>query len=131
MRKRIRVVICNSSPMFRKGIQALCRQQASFLEIVGEAQTGKQAIEQVKRTQPDVVLMDVVTPELSAAEAIRRMKTIRPRVMVLMLTLHDNKAMIERCLEAGASGLISDDVSMPQLERRISALYNAHYRRAA
>jgi len=117
--------------MFRKGIQALCRQQASFLEIVGEAQTGKQAIEQVKRTQPDVVLMDVVTPELSAAEAIRRMKTIRPRVMVLMLTLYDNKAMIERCLEAGASGLISDDVSMPQLERRITALYNAHYRRAA
>jgi len=117
--------------MFRKGIQALCRQQASSLEIVGEAQTGKQAIEQVKRTQPDVVLMDVVTPELSAAEAIRRMKTIRPRVMVLMLTLHDNKAMIERCLEAGASGLSLDDVSMPRLERRIMALYNAHYRRAA
>ncbi len=131
MRKKIRAVICNSSPMFRKGIQALCRHDAAALEIVGEAQTGKRAIEQVKRLQPDVVLMDVVTPEMSAVEAIRRMKSIRPRAVVLMLTLHDDKRLIDRCLDAGASGVISDDVSMAQLEKRIAALYHTHYRRAA
>src|SRR5712692_10271388 len=102
MRKRIRVVICNSSPIFRRGLQALCRQEATTLEIVGEAQTGRRAIEQVKRTQPDVVLMDVVDSELTAVEAIRRMRAIRPHPIVLMLTLHDDdKALMERCMEAG------------------------------
>src|SRR5262245_26969146 len=131
MRKKIRVLICNSSSIFRKGIQALFRHEASSLEIVGEAQTARQAIEQAKRTQPDVVLMDVESPELSAVEAIRRMRAMRSRPIVLMLTLHDDGGGPDRCLDAGASGVISEDVSMSQLERRITALYHAHYRRAA
>jgi DNA-binding NarL/FixJ family response regulator len=122
MRKRIRIVICNSSPLLRKGLKKLIGEQSS-LEIVGEARTGKEAVQQVRRLNPDAVLMDVTTPELSGAEAIRRIKKIKPEVNVLVLTLYDDDAsIVSGCLEAGASGYVGRDVPMSQLEKRITAL---------
>ena len=134
METKIRVVICNTSPLFRQGLKALCRQGSS-IEIVGEAGTGKQAVEQAARLRPDIVLMDVATPELTGFEATRRIKSNNPKIKVLILTLYDDNddTLVSLCLRAGASDYISKDAPMAELVKTMQALHRGgdYHRRAA
>ena len=75
--RKIRVLICNKYVLFREGIKSLLRD-GTLIEIVGEADTARQAIDQAARLRPDVVLMDLVTPDLSGFEATRRIKAVHP-----------------------------------------------------
>jgi DNA-binding NarL/FixJ family response regulator len=129
--KKIRIVLCNSSPLFRKGVKALVREQSALLEVVGEAETGREAVEQVRRLRPDVVLMDVLTQKLSGTEATRRIKKVNPDVSVLILTLYDNQRMVSECLQAGASDYIGPGAPLAELEKRISDVCARERPRAA
>jgi DNA-binding NarL/FixJ family response regulator len=120
--KKIRVLICNKYVLFREGIKSLLREGA-LIEIVGEADTARQAIDQAARLLPDVVLMDLVTPDLSGSEATRRIKAVHPEVRVLILSLRDDETLVSRCFEAGASGYIRKDDDPTQLRRTIDAAY--------
>jgi DNA-binding NarL/FixJ family response regulator len=120
--KKIRVLICNKYVLFREGIKRLLREGA-LIEIVGEADTATQAIDQAARLRPDVVLMDLVTPDLSGSEATRRIKAVHPDVRVLILSLRDDKTLVSRCFEAGASGYIRNDDEPSQLRSAIDAVY--------
>jgi DNA-binding NarL/FixJ family response regulator len=120
--KKIRVLICNKYVLFREGIKRLLREGA-LIEIVGEADTATQAIDQAARLRPDVVLMDLVTPDLSGSEATRRIKAVHPDVRVLILSLRDDETLLTRCFEAGASGCIRKDDEPSQLRSAIDAVY--------
>jgi DNA-binding NarL/FixJ family response regulator len=120
--KRIRVLICNKYVLFREGIKSLL-QEGAQIEIVGEAATAGQAIDQAARLRPDVVLMDLVTPDLSGPEATRRIKAVHPDVRVLILSLRDDEVLLSRCFEAGASGYIRKDDETSQLRSAIDAVY--------
>lgn len=135
MGTKIRVVICNTSPLFLQGFRALCRQ-GSPIEIVGEARTGKQAVEQVARLHPDIVLMDVATPELTGFEATRRIRASNPKTKVLILTLYgdDDDTLVSLCMRAGASGYVSKEAPMAELVKTMQALHRGgeyRHRRAA
>ncbi|HLN02413.1 MAG TPA: response regulator transcription factor [Bryobacteraceae bacterium] len=119
--KTIRVLICNKYVLFREGIKSLLREGA-LIEIVGEADTAKQAIDQAVRLRPDVVLMDLVTPDLSGSEATRRIKAVHPEVRVLILSLRDDETLVSRCFEAGASGYIRKNDHASQLRVAIDAV---------
>jgi DNA-binding NarL/FixJ family response regulator len=112
--KKIRVLICNKYVLFREGIKSLLRD-GTLIEIVGEADTARQAIDQAARLKPDVVLMDLITPDLSGSEATRRIKAVHPDVRVLILSLRDDETLVSRCFEAGASGYIPKDDHALQL----------------
>jgi DNA-binding NarL/FixJ family response regulator len=120
--KKIRVLICNKYVLFREGIKRLLREGA-LIEIVGEADTATQAIDQAARLRPDVVLMDLVTPDLSGSEATRRIKAVHPDVRVLILSLRDDETLVTRCFEAGASGCIRKTDEPSQLRSAIDAVY--------
>jgi DNA-binding NarL/FixJ family response regulator len=120
--KKIRVVICNKYVLFREGIKSLLRE-ATVIEVVGEADTARQAIDQAARLRPDVVLMDLVTPDLSGSEATRRIKAVHPDVRVLILSLRDDETLVSRCFEAGASGYIRKNDHGSQLQGAIDAVY--------
>jgi DNA-binding NarL/FixJ family response regulator len=119
--RRTRVLICNPYTLFREGIKALL-EKGTPIEIVGEASTAAEAIEQVERLRPDVVLMDVGTPDLTGFEATRRIKAIDPHVRVLILSIHNDEILIARCLEAGASGYIRKFDRATQLQSAIDAV---------
>jgi two-component system response regulator NreC len=87
----------------------------AFLEIVGEARDGRQAVELVKQQKPDIILMDVSMPDMNGFEATRRVHQSSPEVKVLMLTMHDEEELVARCLEAGAAGYIMKDAPASQL----------------
>jgi two-component system, NarL family, response regulator DegU len=122
--KKIKVLICNKDVLFREGIKCLL-QEGTLIEIVAEADTAKQAIDQAARLRPDVVLMDVVTPDLSGSEATRRLKAAHPDLKVLILSLRDDETLASRCVEAGASGYIRKTDHASELRSAIGAVLRA------
>ncbi|HET8590197.1 MAG TPA: response regulator transcription factor [Nakamurella sp.] len=110
----VRVVIADDQALVRSGFGMIL--QAAGIAVVGEAATGRQAVEVVWRTSPDVVLMDIRMPELDGLQATRQILDGRadpPRVIIL--TTFDLDRYVYQALAAGASGFLLKDVSPEQL----------------
>ena len=89
------------------------------MEVVGEAQDGRQAIAEVQRLQPDVVLMDITMPDMNGIDATRQIKRMLPETKVLVLTMHENDEYVFQALRAGAAGYMLKEAADTDL---ISAL---------
>jgi DNA-binding NarL/FixJ family response regulator len=111
---RLRVVIADDQALMRAGFRMLLEAQ-SDIEIVGEAANGAEALEAVRRTSPDVVLMDIRMPVMDGVEATRRM----PGVRVVILTTFDLDEYVVDALRAGASGFLLKDAPPEDLVRAI------------
>jgi two-component system, NarL family, response regulator NreC len=122
MNDTIRVLICEDHALFREGLRAILRDH-THIEIVGEATTGREAVEKAKRLRPDVALMDLEMPEMSGLEATRRIVHADPGVKVLVLTLYDDEEVVARCLDAGAAGYVLKDGPSDQLLLAMEAVH--------
>ena len=101
----IKVVLAEDHTIVRQGLRSLLDQQAG-IEVVAEAEDGRQAVRIAEQLQPDVVLMDFSMPGLNGLEATRQIKQRVPDIKVLILTRHANREYIESILRAGASGYL-------------------------
>ena len=115
-------MICDDHALFREGIKAVLRGEPS-VQIVGEAENGREAVDKALSLQPSVVLMDVEMPELNGFEATRRIKQIEGNIKVLILTMYEEEVVVARCLEAGASGYVLKDASPSQLVEAIGTVH--------
>jgi two-component system, NarL family, response regulator LiaR len=129
MTRVIRILIADDHAIIRKGIRAVLRPLPD-MEVVGEAADGWEAIEEVKRLQPDVVLMDLVMPKLDGIQAIERINADQPEVRILVLTTFAGEDMIFPAIKAGALGYHLKDSSpealvqaIRQVDRGESALH--------
>ncbi len=115
MTERLRVVVADDQALVRTGFRMILT--ADGIDVVADAATGVEAIDAVRRTRPDVVLMDVRMPELDGLEATRRIlatpEASAPRVIIL--TTFDLDRYVYAALSAGASGFLLKDVSPEQL----------------
>jgi len=110
----LRVVVADDQALVRTGFRMILA--ADGIEVVGEAATGTQAIEAVRRTVPDVVLMDVRMPEMDGLEATRRiLGDGTSSVRIIILTTFDLDRYVYAALSAGASGFLLKDVSPEHL----------------
>ncbi len=100
-----RVMIVDDHEVVREGLRALLRRQPE-LEIVGEADSVASAIEEARRTEPDVVIMDVRLPDGSGVEACREIRAQRPDTKVLMLTSYADEDAVFASIMAGANGYL-------------------------
>jgi len=123
MKTKSTVLLCDDHTLFREGIKAILSGEPS-IEIIGDAENGRQALEKVQRLQPDVVLMDVAMPDLGGVEATRRILQDNPRCKVLILTMHEEEEVIHRCLQAGAAGYVLKDAPRPDLLHAIDVVRN-------
>lgn len=101
----IKVLVVDDHAILRDGIRSLLESQQDIL-VVGEAADGAEAIEQIGKLFPDIVLMDISMPNMNGLDATRLIKEKFPQVKVLILTQHDNREYISPALQAGASGYV-------------------------
>ena len=110
----IRVLLADDQALVRSGFRMILEERDD-IEVVAEAENGREAVEAARRTSPDVVLMDVRMPELDGIEATARILSERPETRVVILTTFDLDEYVARALRAGASGFLLKDVRPPQL----------------
>ncbi|MEH7455715.1 MULTISPECIES: response regulator transcription factor [unclassified Bacillus (in: firmicutes)] len=122
---RIKVLLVDDHTVVLKGLAFFLSTQED-LELVGEANNGKEALTKVGETQPDVVLMDLYMPEMDGIEATTYIKKKYPHVTVLVLTSFSDQAHVLPALKAGASGYILKDVEPDQLVEAIRSAYKGN-----
>ena len=101
----LRIVVVDDHSVVRRGVRALLESQPGW-EVVAEATTGREAVDVVKRLQPDVVVIDLSLPELNGLDATRQILKESPRTEVLMLTMHHSEELVRDVLQAGARGYV-------------------------
>ena len=118
----IRVLVVDDHPVVRRGIKSLLAEE-NDLELVGEAVNGKDAIEQVANLHPDVILMDLVMPEMTGVEAIQRITSTHPEARILVMTSFAADDKVFPSIKAGALGYLMKDSDPEDLIRMIHQVY--------
>ncbi|WP_173065491.1 response regulator [Sulfurimicrobium lacus] len=123
MNKKYRLLIVEDHTLLRAGLRALLTQDAD-IEIAGEADNGRDAIQAVGALAPHLVLMDLTMPGMNGIEAIRDIKRRYPETKVLVLTIHKTDEYIHESLRAGADGYILKDATHDELRVAIRSVLN-------
>jgi two-component system response regulator NreC len=116
---KIRILLADDHTILRAGLKMMLNAQPD-MEVIGEAQDGRQAIEETQKLRPDIVLMDITMPDLNGIEATRQIKRLVPDVKILMLTMHEHDEYVFQALQAGASGYMLKEAADTEL---ITALH--------
>lgn len=122
----IKVLVVDDHAVVREGIRALLALQKD-MEVVGEAENGKVAIDKVLRLSPDVVLMDIVMPVMSGLDAAKRINADCPETKVLILTQYDDKENMFVAKQSGAYGFVAKKVASSDLLTGIRTVSAGRY----
>jgi DNA-binding NarL/FixJ family response regulator len=118
----IRVLLVDDHAMVRAGLRALL-DAAQDIKVIGEAENGRQAVQEAKRLRPDVVLLDVAMPLLNGVEAARQIATRVPTAKVLILSSYNDVNHLRQALEAGVDGYLTKESAANDLLEAIRAAY--------
>lgn len=122
MTKSIKVLVVDDHLIVRRGIRALLTTEAD-IEVVGEATNGREAITQTETLQPDVILMDLVMPEMDGIEAITRITGHNPQARIVVLTSFATDEKVFPAIKAGALGYLLKDSDPEEL---VQAIHQVH-----
>jgi NarL family two-component system response regulator LiaR len=119
---RIRVMVVDDHPMVRRGLSTFLKV-FDDLEMVGEAASGQEAVQLCTQHHPDVVLMDMVMPDMDGATATRLIRKLSPSIQVIALTSFKEEILVQSALQAGAIGYLLKDVTSEELAQAIHAAH--------
>lgn len=117
----IRILLAEDHTIVREGLRSLIEKQPD-MEIVGEAEDGRTAIELVQELSPEIVIMDITMPNLNGVEATRHITSEFPQVKVIALSIHSNRRFVTDMLGAGAAGYILKECLFDELVQAIQAV---------
>jgi DNA-binding NarL/FixJ family response regulator len=123
--KRITVLLAEDHMIVREGLRALLEAEGD-IEVVGEAETGRQAVQLTKRLRPDVVVMDIAMPLLNGLEATRRILKAVPATRVLILSAHGDDEYIRQVIILGAAGYLIKQTSADLLSKAIREVHKGN-----
>jgi two-component system, NarL family, response regulator LiaR len=118
----IQVVVVDDHAMVRRGLASFLRITPD-IRLAGEAEDGRQAIQVIEESQPDVVLMDLVMPGMDGIEAIHMIHNRFPEIQVIALTSFTDQDMVQKAIQQGASGYLLKNVSGEDLAQAIRTVY--------
>ncbi len=122
MNTPIRILVADDHPIVRDGLIAILSTQPD-LDVVGEAATGSETVQQVATLQPDVVLLDLEMPDLDGVEAMRRIRESHPGVRVIVFTAFDTDERILGAVRAGAQGYLLKGAPREEIFRAIRVVH--------
>jgi DNA-binding NarL/FixJ family response regulator len=121
----IRVLLVDDQSIIRQGLKALLELEAD-LQVVGDAENGQIAIQQVEMRQPDVVLMDIRMPVMDGVAATRVIQQKFPLIKVLVLTTFDDQEYVQEAIQVGALGYLLKDTPSEELAHAIRAVHKGY-----
>lgn len=110
----IRVLLADDHTMFRQGLKEMLATDAN-IEIVGEAENGKEALELIEELRPDVLILDVDMPVMGGREVLERLPGVRPAPRVVVVTMFDDPRLVRELLGLGASAYLVKSASLDEL----------------
>lgn len=120
---KIRVLLAEDHTIVRKGIRSLLDDEPD-IEVVGEAEDGRDAVAQTESLEPDIVVMDHTMPLLNGLEATRQIGKLVLQTKVLILTMHTNQEYVFQYLQAGAAGYLVKQTAPTELVTAIQAIHS-------
>jgi DNA-binding NarL/FixJ family response regulator len=123
--QEIKVLLADDHTVVRQGLRALLMVEGD-IEIVGEADTGRQAVMMAKKTLPDVVLMDIAMPLLNGLEATRQISRLVPTAKVLILSSYSDDEYVQQLTEVGAAGYLVKQTAANDLLRAIREVHRGN-----
>lgn len=118
----IRVFLADDHAVVRDGLRALLEAQDD-ITVVGDAANGRQAVDQVRKLRPDVVVMDIAMPELNGIEATQQIRESCPSTQVVILSMHSSPEHVFRALQAGARGYLIKESAGKEVAMAVRALH--------
>ena len=122
----IRILIADDHTLMRQGLRQLCEGLGGFT-VVAEAENGAQAVALARTTQPDVILMDIVMPDVDGVEAIRQIMRETPAARIIALTMYRQEQYMLDAIRAGARGYLLKTVDARDLIAAIEAVHRGDY----
>ncbi len=123
--KKIAVLLVDDHAVVRQGLRALLEAEGDMV-VVGEAENGRQAVAQTKKTLPDVVVMDVAMPGMNGLEATRQIVKNLPSTRVLVLTSYGDDDYVAQLLDAGATGYLVKQTAAADLLKAIRVVHEGN-----
>lgn len=117
---KIRLLMVDDHAVVRLGLRMLLDNEDD-IEIIGEADSASEAMNEISRLKPDVVLMDIGLPDLSGIDATREIKRLWPKIAIIALTIHEDEEYFFQMLDAGASGYVPKRAAPEELITAIRA----------
>lgn len=114
----VRLLIVDDHELVRDGIRARLESEQG-LEIIGEAENGRQAVSLVEQLQPDLVMLDINMPEMNGLDAVEEIRDRDLPCNILMLSLYDNSEYVRRAMDLGTNGYLLKDVSQSEMAKAI------------
>ena len=125
--KEITLVLADDHSLVRQGLRALLESEHGF-RVIGEAATGIETIRMVERLRPQVLVLDLMIPELNGLDVIRQLTKRTPETRVVVLSMHKDESYVIQALKNGATGYVLKDSSAHELVKAVhEALANRRY----
>jgi DNA-binding NarL/FixJ family response regulator len=117
----VRILLADDHGIVRQGLRSVLSRDPSF-EIIGEASNGREAVQLADSLNPNIVIIDIVMPELSGIEATAQIVKRNPTVCVIVLSMHSDETYLLRALNAGAKGYLLKDAAEVDLVRAVHSV---------
>ena len=117
----VKILIVDDHEIMREGLSALVKDEPD-MEVIGQAQDGREAIRLTKQLKPDVIVMDVNMPGMDGVDATRRIVNNVPDIKIIALTMYPKKSFVMEMLSAGASGYILKDDAFAELVKAVNTV---------
>ncbi len=123
----IRILLDDDHKIVRDGLRSLLEQQPD-MQVIAEAEDGRQAIELARKLSPDVIIMDVAMPEMNGIEATRQITNQTSQIKIIALSMYSDARFVAEMLKAGASSYLQKDCAFEQLALTVRDVIegNAH-----
>lgn len=121
---KIKIAITDDYEVFREGVKAILEND-EHIEILFEANNGKELLEKLEIALPDIIIMDLKMPVMDGIEATPLVKKKYPAIKVLVVTMYEDEKFIRRLMEAGASGYLLKNAEPAEIKKAIYSIYES------
>ena len=118
----ITVLLAEDHTLVREGLKAILEAEGQ-IEVVGQAENGREAVHLAQKLRPSVIVMDIAMPLLNGLEATRQILKVSPAARIILLSAHSNQAYVERAVELGAKGYLLKRNSLETVAKMIREVY--------